>query len=166
MALGLGALQTVLEEGNRDDWFGSPFIVRLAVVAAVSLGAVRLDRADDGDPLINLRLLARRNFGLGTSARPLGVALYGSVFILPLYLVACRATTPSRSAGAGLDRPAATPGHSAGAAADERIDARCWSRSGFALFAQLLHEHRPVARLAAASCFCPISSARSARRWC
>ena len=37
MAIGLSALQAVLEEGNKDDWFGSPFIVKLAVVAAVSL---------------------------------------------------------------------------------------------------------------------------------
>src|SRR5215472_204964 len=37
MAIGLAALQTVLEEGNKDDWFGSPFIVRLSVIAAVSL---------------------------------------------------------------------------------------------------------------------------------
>ena len=39
MAIGLAALQTVLEEGNKDDWFSSPFIVALAVVAAVSLAA-------------------------------------------------------------------------------------------------------------------------------
>src|ERR1700749_949240 len=37
MAIGLAALQTVLEEGNKDDWFGSPFIVRLSVIAAFSL---------------------------------------------------------------------------------------------------------------------------------
>src|SRR6266705_3588124 len=37
MAIGLAALQTVLEEGNKDDWFGSPFIVRLSIFAAVSL---------------------------------------------------------------------------------------------------------------------------------
>src|SRR5712671_7200566 len=36
MAIGLSALQTVLEEGNKDDWFGSPFIVRLSIVAAVA----------------------------------------------------------------------------------------------------------------------------------
>jgi MFS transporter, DHA2 family, multidrug resistance protein len=39
MAIGLSALQTVLEEGNKDDWFDSPFILRLAVVAAVFLVA-------------------------------------------------------------------------------------------------------------------------------
>src|ERR1044072_457725 len=37
MAVGLSALQSVLEEGNKDDWFGSPFILTLAIVAAVSL---------------------------------------------------------------------------------------------------------------------------------
>ena len=37
MVVGLAALQTVLEEGNKDDWFGSPFIVRLSIIAAVSL---------------------------------------------------------------------------------------------------------------------------------
>ena len=40
MAIGLAALQAVLEEGNKDDWFGSPFIVKLAIIAAVSLVAV------------------------------------------------------------------------------------------------------------------------------
>ncbi len=37
MAIGLAALQTVLEEGNKDDWFGSPFIVRLTAIARGSL---------------------------------------------------------------------------------------------------------------------------------
>src|SRR5712675_2566705 len=37
MAIGLSALQTVLEEGNKDDWFGSAFIVRLSIVAAIAL---------------------------------------------------------------------------------------------------------------------------------
>src|SRR3984957_10702308 len=37
MALGLGCLETVLEEGNKDDWFGSPLILRLTIVGAVSL---------------------------------------------------------------------------------------------------------------------------------
>src|SRR4029079_13073333 len=37
MAVGLAALQTVLEEGNKEDWFGSDFIVLLSVIAVVSL---------------------------------------------------------------------------------------------------------------------------------
>jgi MFS transporter, DHA2 family, multidrug resistance protein len=87
MAIGLSALQTALEEGNKDDWFGSPFIVKLMVVAVVSLAAFLVIELKSSHPLLNLRLLKRRNFGLGNiAAFLLGVALYGSVFILPLYL--------------------------------------------------------------------------------
>jgi DHA2 family multidrug resistance protein len=87
MAIGLAALQTVLEEGNKDDWFGSPFIVRLSVIAAVSLTVFLWIELTAKQPLLNLRLLARRNFGFGILANfLLGVALYGSVYILPVYL--------------------------------------------------------------------------------
>jgi DHA2 family multidrug resistance protein len=87
MALGLGSLQTVLEEGNKDDWFGSPFILHLAIVAAIMLPLFVAIELTATRPLLNLRLLVRRNFGLGTIANfLLGVALYGSVFVLPLYL--------------------------------------------------------------------------------
>jgi MFS transporter, DHA2 family, multidrug resistance protein len=87
MAIGLSALQTVLEEGNKDDWFGSPFIVRLSVIAAISLTLFLWIELTARKPLLNLRLLARRNFGFGISANfLLGIALYGSVYILPVYL--------------------------------------------------------------------------------
>ena len=87
MAIGLSALQTVLEEGNKDDWFGSPFIVRLSVIAAVALALFFWVELTSKKPLLNLRLLARRNFGFGVLANFLmGTALYGSVFILPQYL--------------------------------------------------------------------------------
>jgi DHA2 family multidrug resistance protein len=87
MAIGLAALQTVLEEGNKDDWFGSPFIVRLAVIAAVGLTLFVAIELISKKPLLNLRLLGRRNFGFGVLANLLlGVALYGSVYILPVYL--------------------------------------------------------------------------------
>lgn len=87
MAIGLASLQAVLEEGNKDDWFGSPFIVRLSVIAAVALVAFLIVEFTVEKPLLNLRLLARRNFGFGMLANfLLGIALYGSVFILPQYL--------------------------------------------------------------------------------
>jgi DHA2 family multidrug resistance protein len=77
----------VLEEGNKDDWFGSPFIVRLSVIAAVALSAFLWIELTATKPLLNLRLLTRRNFGFGILANFLmGVALYGSVYILPVYL--------------------------------------------------------------------------------
>jgi MFS transporter, DHA2 family, multidrug resistance protein len=87
MAIGLSALQTVLEEGNKDDWFGSPFIVRLSIIAAVALALFLVIELTAKKPLLNLRLLLRRNFSFGTFANFLfGFALYGSVFILPQYL--------------------------------------------------------------------------------
>ncbi|MFA7307659.1 MAG: MDR family MFS transporter [Hyphomicrobium sp.] len=87
MAVGLAALQTVLEEGNKDDWFGSPFIVRLSIIAAVSLTLFFWIELTSAKPLLNLRVLTRRNFGFGSVANfLLGMALYGSVFILPVYL--------------------------------------------------------------------------------
>jgi MFS transporter, DHA2 family, multidrug resistance protein len=87
MAIGLSALQTVLEEGNKDDWFGSPFIVKLSIVAAIALSAFLWIELTSKKPLLNLKLLVRRNFGFGILANfLLGVALYGSVFILPVYL--------------------------------------------------------------------------------
>jgi DHA2 family multidrug resistance protein len=87
MAIGLSALQTVLEEGNKDDWFASPFIVKLSIVAAVALAAFLWIELTTKKPLLNLRLLVRRNFGFGILANfLLGVALYGSVYVLPVYL--------------------------------------------------------------------------------
>ncbi|MBC8124024.1 MAG: multidrug efflux MFS transporter [Gemmatimonadaceae bacterium] len=87
MAVGLGSLTVFLEEGNRKDWFGSELIVQLAVVAAVSLGLFFWIELTRREPFINLRLLLRRNFGLASIVNvALGLGLYGSVYILPLYL--------------------------------------------------------------------------------
>jgi DHA2 family multidrug resistance protein len=87
MAVGLGSLEVVLEEGNRKDWFGSPLITRLAIVAVVFIVAFLWIELTRKRPFINLRLLIRRNFGIGSvSGLALGLGLYGSVYILPLYL--------------------------------------------------------------------------------
>jgi DHA2 family multidrug resistance protein len=87
MAVGLSALQAVLEEGNKDDWFGSPFIVKLALVAAVSLALFVANELLVEKPLLRLRLLTQRNFGLGTLAAIfIGFALFGSIYLLPAYL--------------------------------------------------------------------------------
>ncbi|MFZ0208151.1 MAG: DHA2 family efflux MFS transporter permease subunit [Roseiarcus sp.] len=87
MAIGLSAFQTVLEEGEKNDWFASPFIVELAVIAAVFLGAFIWIELTVQKPLVGLRLLKRRNFGIGIVANVLiGFALFGTVYILPQYL--------------------------------------------------------------------------------
>jgi MFS transporter, DHA2 family, multidrug resistance protein len=87
MVLGLGSLQIVLEEGSRKDWFNSEFILRLAVVAVVFLTLFFWIEFTRKEPFINLRLLTLRNFGLGSIVNlALGLGLYGSIYILPLYL--------------------------------------------------------------------------------
>jgi MFS transporter, DHA2 family, multidrug resistance protein len=87
MAVGLAAFQTVLDDGNVYDWFGSPFIVKLSLLAAVALGGFVVVEFVTSQPLVNLRLFGRRNFGLGTLGNfLLGFALYASAYLLPQYL--------------------------------------------------------------------------------
>ncbi|GBE95053.1 DHA2 family efflux MFS transporter permease subunit [Nostoc cycadae] len=87
MAIGLGSLQVVLEEGSRKDWFGSPLIVRLSIIAAIFLTLFFLIELTRKQPFINLRLLRYRNFALASIVNvSLGIGLYGSIYILPLYL--------------------------------------------------------------------------------
>ncbi len=128
----------MLEEGNKDDWFGSPFIVRLTVIAVVALGLFLVIEFTTEKPLLNLRLLFRRNFGFGILANVLlGVALYGSVYILPVYLSRIQGYNAEQIgmvlAWTGLPQLVAD---SAGAAADEDASTpRIVIGIGFALFA-------------------------------
>jgi len=100
MALGLSALQIVLEEGNKEDWFSSPLHQpaghRRGSLARPVRPGIELTTAH---PLLNLRLFLRRNFSAGTlSTFLLGFAAYGTVFILRSTSDRCRIITPSRSA--------------------------------------------------------------------
>lgn len=87
MAIGLGSLIAMLEEGQRDDWFGSTFIQRCALLAAIFIPAFLIIELSRKKPFVNLRLLAGRNLGIASAANfILGLALYGSVYLLPQYL--------------------------------------------------------------------------------
>ena len=87
MALGLGCLETVLEEGNKDDWFGSPLILRLAVVGVLSLALFVYVELKRSAPLLHVRLLRRRNFGFGTCANfVFGFSMFGWIYLIPQYL--------------------------------------------------------------------------------
>jgi DHA2 family multidrug resistance protein len=87
MAIGLAALQTVLDDGNVYDWFGSPYVVKLSLIVAVALGTFIVLELFTAEPVVNLRLLGRRNFGFGTLGNFLvGFALYASASLLPQYL--------------------------------------------------------------------------------
>ena len=128
----------MLEEGNKDDWFGSPFIVRLSVVAAVALALFVWIELTAEQPLLNLRLLLRRNFGLGSVGNVLlGMALYGSVYLLPQLSVAdAGLQCAADRRGAGLDRSAAAGADPVRAAADAAVRCAAAGRLvGLGLFA-------------------------------
>lgn len=91
MAIGLGSLITVLEEGERRDWFGDPMIDELSVAAAIFIPAFLLIELWHRNPFINLRLFARRAFAsVSVLAFVLGLGLYGTVYLLPVYLAQIR----------------------------------------------------------------------------
>jgi len=87
MAVGFATLQLVLDKGQEDDWFSSPFIVRSLMIAIVALVAFVIWELRTKDPIVNLRVLANRNFATGTALiATVGIALYGTTALLPLFL--------------------------------------------------------------------------------
>ncbi len=87
MIVGLGALQLMLEEGERDDWFQSTFIVRLAVIAAIGMILFLWREMRAERPAVNLRILRDPTFSAATlMGGMMGAGLSGSLFILPLFL--------------------------------------------------------------------------------
>ena len=87
MAIGLGCLEYVLEEGQRKDWFGDNTILTCAALATVFILlflAIELLRRE---PFIDLRLLRKRSLAVACTVNFVsGLALYGSIYIMPLYL--------------------------------------------------------------------------------
>ena len=87
MAIGLGSMEYVLEEGERKDWFGNPLIVRFAIVAVIFITLFLVIELTSKNPFVNLRVFRYRRFTLCcTILGALGLALYGTVYLIPLYL--------------------------------------------------------------------------------
>jgi len=87
LSVGLGFLQVVLDKGEREDWFGSNFIIGCAVVAVVGLLGAFLWELSQKDPAVDFHLLKERNFLIATMTMfMLGVVLYGSTALLPIFL--------------------------------------------------------------------------------
>ena len=87
VAIGLGSLEITLDRGERDDWFGSGFITTTAIVAAVAIVFLVIWEATRPDPIVNVRLMAKRNFAAVLAVMfTTGVILFGSVQLLPQML--------------------------------------------------------------------------------
>src|SRR6516162_3876142 len=67
LATGLGCLEVVLDKGQEDDWFGSSFITTFAVIGVIALVAAIIWELKQKEPVVDLSLLANRNFALSGS---------------------------------------------------------------------------------------------------
>ena len=91
MAGFLGALEYVLEEGPRNDWFGDDTVLLTAWVSGLSAVAFFLRVAMARQPIVDLRAFGDRNFGLGSLfSFVLGIGLYGLTYLYPVYLAQVR----------------------------------------------------------------------------
>ncbi|MFY9905667.1 MAG: DHA2 family efflux MFS transporter permease subunit [Terriglobales bacterium] len=98
VALGLGTLQVVLDKGQRDDWFESPFILWLTVISVVSLIFVIFWEWNHKEPIIDLHLFRNRSFATSNFLMfMLGFALLGSTLLLPLFMQTLLGYTAERS---------------------------------------------------------------------
>lgn len=86
MAMGLSSLQIMLEEGGREDWFASSFIVNCTLLAVLGIAGFIYAELKSKTPFINLRLLGRYNFGLASLMQfCFGAVVFGVVFLVPNY---------------------------------------------------------------------------------
>ena len=99
LTLGVGALQIMLDKGQEDDWFGSHFILTLAMIAGVALVSLVIFEWFYKTPIIEVRLFKNLNF-LGANAMMfvLGIMLFSSLVMMPLFLQTLMGYTAS-SAG-------------------------------------------------------------------
>jgi MFS transporter, DHA2 family, multidrug resistance protein len=98
LSLGLGFLQVVLDKGERDDWFGSPFVLWASAVAVSSLVALVIRELMAENPVIDLRLFKDRNFAISTFMMyVLGFVLYSTTVLLPILLQTVMGYTAMRS---------------------------------------------------------------------
>jgi MFS transporter, DHA2 family, multidrug resistance protein len=87
IAVGLGALEYVLDKGQESDWFNSNTIVLFTVISAAALISFVLWELRVEHPVVDVRLFKNKTFAVSnTMMLVLGMALYGSTVLLPLYL--------------------------------------------------------------------------------
>ena len=87
LAVGIGALQVVLDKGQEDDWFGSRFILTLSVIAAICLISLVIWEWFHHDPIMDLRLFKNFNFAAANLMMFIfGVVYFSSLVLVPQFL--------------------------------------------------------------------------------
>jgi DHA2 family multidrug resistance protein len=87
LAVGIGALQIVLDKGQEEDWFASSMIVSLTVIAVATLVALIVHELTTENPVVDLRVFKARSYAVGVFLMTVvGFVLYGSLVLLPIML--------------------------------------------------------------------------------
>ncbi len=87
LALGIGALQILLDKGQEDDWFSSHFMTALAFISGVALIAFVIRELMTSEPVVHLKVFRVRTYSTGVFLMTmLGFVLYGSLVLLPILL--------------------------------------------------------------------------------
>jgi len=98
LTVAVGSLQWMLERGERYDWFESRFVTSLAVTSAISFVWLVWHELHTDEPVINFHLLRNRQLATGViMGAVLGFALFGSVFVLPVFLQALHGFTANQT---------------------------------------------------------------------
>ena len=137
LVVGVGTLQVMLDRGNELDWFESPQIVLLCIVAVLTLTVLIAWEILEEHPVVDLHLYGKGNFLVGSIVLSFGyMAYFGNLVILPLWLQtdmgytatwAGLATAPIGILPVLLSTPLARN--------INRLDLRVWGSSSFAFFA-------------------------------
>ena len=87
LALGVAALQIVLDKGQEDDWFTSNWITIAAILSVIALVAFVIRELKATDPVVQLRVFKKRTYAAGVFLMTvLGFVLYGSLLLVPIFL--------------------------------------------------------------------------------
>jgi DHA2 family multidrug resistance protein len=98
LATCVGSLQFMLEKGERYDWFDSRLVTGLLITSVVSFLLLIWRELTTDEPIINFRVLKSRQLAAGVSiAAGLGLALFGSVFVLPIFLQSLHGLTANQT---------------------------------------------------------------------
>lgn len=86
LAVAVGSLQTVLEKGESEDWFATPYITALTVASVFGILLFIWRELATDHPIVNFKIMRHRSFSVGMfTSFVLGFGLYGSVFIFPIF---------------------------------------------------------------------------------
>ena len=82
LAIWVGALQIMLDQGKEKDWFGSPLVVTLAIVTVIGFAAWMIWEWTERNPIVDFSLFRNRNFTLGLIPMSIGYAVFFSNIVL------------------------------------------------------------------------------------